>query len=122
MIYSIEDCNQIDRQWAWPGEKTSWNSIETKANLKANIYLIFLTTQCKNANQNTMFPLKAMARLPSLLLQYNCTLTLSFLGGLSLHLNHLIAWHVGISFWQFGTLPIGIFFVKFGLKTSYDIS
>ena len=32
-----------------------------------------------------------------------------FLGGLSLHLNHLIAWRVGISFWQFGTLPIGIF-------------
>ena len=32
-----------------------------------------------------------------------------FLGGLSLHLNHLIAWHMGISFWQFGTLPIGIF-------------
>ena len=31
------------------------------------------------------------------------------LGGLSLHLNHLIAWHVGISFWQFGTLPIGNF-------------
>ena len=32
-----------------------------------------------------------------------------FLGGLSLHLNHLIAWRAGISFWQFGTLPIGIF-------------
>ena len=31
------------------------------------------------------------------------------LGGLSLHLNHLIAWCAGISFWQFGTLPIGIF-------------
>ena len=30
------------------------------------------------------------------------------LRGLSLHLNHLIAWHTGISFWQFGTLPIGI--------------
>ena len=33
----------------------------------------------------------------------------TFLGGLSLHLNHLIAWHMGISFRQFGTLPIGIF-------------
>ena len=32
-----------------------------------------------------------------------------FLGGLSLHLHHLIAWRLGISFWQFGTLPIGIF-------------
>ena len=32
-----------------------------------------------------------------------------FLGGLSLHLNHLIAWCAEISFWQFGTLPIGIF-------------
>ena len=32
-----------------------------------------------------------------------------FLGGLSLHLNHLIAWQSGISFWQFGTLPIRIF-------------
>ena len=27
--------------------------------------------------------------------------------GLSLHLNHLIAWRAGISFRQFGTLPIG---------------
>ena len=35
-------------------------------------------------------------------------LTSFFLGGLSLHLNHLIAWHMGIFFWQFGTLPIGI--------------
>ena len=32
-----------------------------------------------------------------------------FLGGLSLHLIHLIPWRLGISFWQFGTLPIGIF-------------
>ena len=32
-----------------------------------------------------------------------------FLGGLSLQLNHLIAWHTGISFREFGTLPIGIF-------------
>ena len=35
---------------------------------------------------------------------YYCT----FLGGLSLSLNHLIAWQLRISFWQFGTLPIGI--------------
>ena len=45
----------------------------------------------------------------------------TFLGGLCLYLNHLIAWRSGISFWQFGTLPIGNF-VKFGLKTPYDIS
>ena len=32
-----------------------------------------------------------------------------FLGGLSLHLNHLIASHMGICYGQFGTLPIGIF-------------
>ena len=31
-----------------------------------------------------------------------------FLGGLSLHLNHLIVWRTKISFQQFGTLPIGI--------------
>ena len=31
------------------------------------------------------------------------------LGGLSLHLNHLIASCMGICYWQFGTLPIGIF-------------
>ena len=33
-----------------------------------------------------------------------------FLGGLSLHLNHLIGSRVRISFRSFGTLPIGIFF------------
>ena len=32
----------------------------------------------------------------------------SFLGGLSLHLNHLIASRMGICYRQFGTLPIGI--------------
>ena len=35
--------------------------------------------------------------------------TLSFLGGLSLHLNHLIAQRMSAPYWQFGTLPIGIF-------------
>ena len=32
-----------------------------------------------------------------------------FLGGLSLHLNHLIAERVSAPYRQFGTLPIGIF-------------
>ena len=40
------------------------------------------------------------------------------LGGLSLHLNHLIASRMGICYRQFGTLPIGFFLVKFGLKTA----
>ena len=44
-----------------------------------------------------------------------------FLGGLSLHLNHLIAWRVGISFRQFGTLPIGIFLSNLDSK-HLDIS
>ena len=39
-----------------------------------------------------------------------------FLGGLSLHLNHLIAWRMGISFRQFGTLPIGIFLSNLGSR------
>ena len=30
--------------------------------------------------------------------------------------NHLIAWHVGISFQQFGTLPIGIFLSNLGSR------
>ena len=49
-----------------------------------------------------------------------------FLGGLSLHLNHLIASWVGICYRQFGTLPIGIFLpnldsrqLKTSLMTSY---
>ena len=37
------------------------------------------------------------------------SLDILFLGGLNLHLNHLIAWCAGISFQQFGTLPFGIF-------------
>ena len=35
--------------------------------------------------------------------------TLLLLGGLSLHLNHLIAQRMSAPYWQFGTLPIGIF-------------
>ena len=45
----------------------------------------------------------------------------SFLGGLSLHLNHLIAERMSAPYWQFGTLPIGIFLSNFDsrqLKTS----
>ena len=37
------------------------------------------------------------------------TQIIMFLGDLSLHLNHLIASHLGICYQQFGTLPIGIF-------------
>ena len=32
-----------------------------------------------------------------------------FLGGLSLHLNHLIASHMANYDWPFGTLPFGLF-------------
>ena len=38
-----------------------------------------------------------------------CTLVASFLGGLSLQLNHLIAERMSAPYWPFGTLPIGIF-------------
>ena len=34
---------------------------------------------------------------------------MSFLGGLSLHLNHLIASHTANYDWPFGTLPFGFF-------------
>ena len=47
---------------------------------------------------------------------YSCVLLVyfveTFLGGLSLHLNHLIASRTGISFRQFGTLSIGIFLLN----------
>ena len=33
----------------------------------------------------------------------------AFLGGLSLHLNHLIASHMANYDWPFGTLPFGLF-------------
>ena len=42
---------------------------------------------------------------------YNCKWVkfhTCFLGGLSLHLNHLIQSHMEISYWLFGTLPIGL--------------
>ena len=48
------------------------------------------------------------------------------LGGLSLHLNHLIAERMSAHYWQFGTLPIGIFLsnlvsgqLETSLMTSY---
>ena len=44
------------------------------------------------------------------------------LGGLSLHLNHLIASRVANYDWQFGTLPFGLFGFKFGYKGPSDIS
>ena len=50
----------------------------------------------------------------------------SFLGGLSLHLNHLIAECISAPYRQFGTLPIGIFLsnlvsgqLETSLMTSY---
>ena len=51
---------------------------------------------------------------------------LVLLGGLSLHLNHLIAERMSAPYWQFGTLPIGIFLsnldsgqLETSLMTSY---
>ena len=41
---------------------------------------------------------------------------IGFLGGLSLHLNRLIASHMGICYGQFGTLPIGIFLSNLGSR------
>ena len=50
----------------------------------------------------------------------------TFLGGLSLHLNDLIAERVSAPYWHFGTLPIGIFLsnlvsgqLETSLMTSY---
>ena len=50
----------------------------------------------------------------------------AFLGGLSLHLNHLIAERMSAPYRQFGTLPIGIFLsnlvsgqLETSLMTSY---
>ena len=40
---------------------------------------------------------------------YSLVQLFHFLGGLSLHLNHLMASGMGICYRQFGTLPIGIF-------------
>ena len=48
-----------------------------------------------------------------------------FLGGLSLHLNHLIAERVSAPYRQFGTLPIGIFLSNLDsgqLETSFMTS
>ena len=56
---------------------------------------------------------------------YNTTIrpvTYYFLGGLSLHLNHLIAWQRGNFFLAIWDTSHWNFFVKFGLKTPYDIS
>ena len=39
-----------------------------------------------------------------------------FLGGLSLHLNHLIASRTANYDWPFGTLPFSTFWLKFGHK------
>ena len=51
---------------------------------------------------------------------------IDFLGGLILHLNHLIAERVSVPHWQFGTPPIGIFLsnldsrqLEISLMTSY---
>ena len=56
---------------------------------------------------------------------YWCLVASVFLGGLSLHLNHLIAERVSAPYRQFGTLPIGIFLsnlVSGQLETSLMIS
>ena len=47
---------------------------------------------------------------------------MKFLGGLSLHLNHLIAERVSAPYWQFGTLPIGIFLSNLDSGQLGDIS
>ena len=41
--------------------------------------------------------------------EWQCVLSVEFLGGLSLHLNHLIASRTANYDWPFGTLPFGLF-------------
>ena len=60
------------------------------------------------------------------LLTYSGCQVPPFLGGLSLHLDHLIAERVSAPYRQFGTLPIGIFLsnlvsgqLETSLMTSY---
>ena len=55
-----------------------WNYIGATANAKVKIPLFFVATQCKQVTQNTMYPFKAMSLSRSLSLQYNCTLTSTF--------------------------------------------
>ena len=62
----------------------------------------------------------------SLFLSTLSMVDLTFLGGLSLHLNHLYSGASERSYWQFGTLPIGIFLsnldsgqLETSLMTSY---
>ena len=54
-------------------------------------------------------------------------LSIEFLGGLSLHLNHLIQSRMEISYWLFGTFPIGLLLSNLDSRqlettpmTSYD--
>ena len=74
-------------------------------------------------------PLSYMWEYPPLLLTHLILSQIgkhTFLGGLSLHLNHLIAERVSAPYRQFGTLPIGIFLsnlvsgqLETSLMTSY---
>ena len=72
---------------------------------------------------------KKFSQMPIITLQsdfFDIVIFVRFLGGLSLHLNHLIAQRVSAPYWQFGTLPIGIFLsnlvsgqLETSLMTSY---
>ena len=70
------------------------------ANIRASTFLWLLQTMAVNMHSTT-FDLNQLSELFGV--------STCFLGGLSLHLNHLIASQVGICYRQFGTLPIGIF-------------
>ena len=80
----------------------------------------------KNAKKSyrgcTILLLKGVTHVKNLKIM----LETNFLGGLSLHLNHLIVERVSTPYWQFGTLPIGIFLsnldsrqLETSLMTSY---
>ena len=71
-------------------------------NNEIQINLVFLMYEWKILSQTRMiFPHVSLVELQ--------TMVPHFLGGLSLHLNHLIASRTANYDWPFGTLPFGFF-------------
>ena len=86
---------------------------------------MYATLRKFNFGDNFIKMVKIIYKNP-LACAYNNGYWSSFLGGLSLHLNHLIAKCMSAPYWQFGTLPIGIFLsnldsgqLETSLMTSY---
>ena len=104
----------------WDGKYYEFNCLAQGATCSPQIFVKLTTPLMKRLREqlvsimiyidDTLIMARSLSEMKrSMRLTIECLEKVGFLGGLSLHLNHLIASRTANYDWPFGTLPFGLF-------------